>query len=61
MKIGIRPGTEKRCALMRYYLDNKYSHSEVLKQVGVMRGKPEKEKEQIAESILADLQAQTEK
>ena len=58
MKKGIRPGTDKRNALMRFLMNYGLSNGQMLEIVLPMRGKPDEEKEQIAAQILEKLQAE---
>ena len=58
MQEGIRPGTEKRCELLKICLEKGMSNSMISKIVEPMRGKTEEEKEQIAEKALKELQSE---
>ena len=53
MQKGIRPGTEKRCALLKTMLERGIEASSI--DTSLMRGKTEEEKEQIAEELLQKL------
>ena len=52
LKKGIRPGTEQRCALLKFCLEKGMPTSMMLPISAPMRGKAEEEKEQIAEEAL---------
>ncbi len=55
MQKGIRPGTERRCKMLRILLDKGMSPNMIGKYTCRMRGKSEEEKEQIAEQIIQEL------
>lgn len=55
MQKGIRPGTEKRCELLKICLEKGMSNDTISQIVGPMREKTESEKEQIAEAALKKL------
>lgn len=52
---GIRPGTEKRCEMLRLYLEKGISQSTFRELILPMEGKSEEEKEKIAEEIIQKL------
>ena len=52
MNKGIRPGTEKRCEMVKCFLEKGMSSIEISQYTRQMRGKTEEEKERIAERII---------
>lgn len=52
---GIRPGTEKRCEMLRMFLEMGISQSIIGELTSPMRGKSEEEKEKIAEEVIQKL------
>ena len=55
MKPGIRPGTEKRCEMLRLFNEKCISLNQQYQYVQQMHGKSEEEKEQIAEKIIRQI------
>ena len=56
MKPGVRPGTEKRNELLKLSMEKGISLSTLEEMVLPMEGKPDEEKERIAEELLKQLQ-----
>lgn len=56
LKKGMRPGTEKRCALLHWLSEMNIASSTMAKILAPMENKTDPEKEQIAEEILNKLQ-----
>ena len=57
MKRGIRPGSENRLNLLRALREKNMSASTARNYTKEMRGKAEKEKEEIAARLLRELEA----
>ena len=56
MREGIRPGTEKRCEMLRIYMEKGLPLSMIGQYTQRMRGKTDEEKERIAEQVILELQ-----
>ncbi len=56
LKKGMRPGTEKRCALLHFATENHIAPSVMVNLSLPMENKTDPEKEQIAEEIMNKLQ-----
>ena len=55
MQKGIRPGTEKRCKMLKIFFEKGMSASIIGQYTKQMRGKTETEKEIIAEEIVREI------
>ena len=56
MRKGMRPGTEKRCEMLKIFLEKGMSPSMIGEHTSQMRGKTEAEKEAIAEKLIKSFQ-----
>lgn len=59
MQKGIRPGTEKRCEMLKTFLDKGMSASMIGQYTRRMCGKTEAEKEVIAKEIRKEIETGT--
>ena len=60
MRKGIRPGTEKRCELLKIFLEKGMSPNIIRKYTSPMRGKTEAEKEKMAGELIKKFRTKSE-
>ena len=59
MRKGIQPGTEKRCEMLRIYMEKGLPLSMIGQYTKQMRGKTDEEKERIAEQVILELESKS--